>query len=227
MQFILVANFKSNKTGEEVLAWVNEVGPQVAAAQQAIQIVLCPQFPALTEAAALIKSSGFASNLLLGSQNVSAYGEGAFTGEVAANSLQGICQYVIIGHSERRKLLVETAKDVQAKAEQAIGAGLKPIICISQETLEEAKEYKNTDVIFAFEPPAAIGRGEPEDIGVITQTIKSIHDMVGDNIPVLYGGSVAAPFVKPLQAIDGMGGFLVGSASLDPKSFLEIYHAIR
>jgi len=209
-------------------------------------ILVCPSFPFLSDIADALKGS----NIKLGAQNMYYEKEGAFTGEVSADMLLSVaCEYVILGHSERRHVFGESDELINKKLLAAIENNLKPILCVG-ELLEEREEARTEDVInrqiknglknvldsemdsviVAYEPVWAIGTGKtatPEDANTVHEFIRStISDSynrdVADNLIVLYGGSVKPKNVDDLMAKDNIDGALVGGASLKADSFLRI-----
>ena len=211
----------------------------------AIDVVVCPTFLHLADAAARIAGR----TLGLGAQDVSAEAEGAFTGEVAAPMLAEYgCGYVIVGHSERRARLGESDADVAAKVAAAAGAGLVPIVCVG-ETLAERDAGETLDVVrrqlqavltqigaegfagsvVAYEPIWAIGTGRTATPAQAQEVHAAIRAVLADaaselaaETRVLYGGSVKAANAAELFAGPDIDGGLVGGASLDATEFLNI-----
>jgi triosephosphate isomerase len=212
-----------------------------------IDVVVCPTFLSLFPLHVRNKN-----RVKLGAQNCNAKDAGASTGEVASAMLDGVAEYVIIGHSERRKFFHEKDSDVNRKVISCLKHGLKPIICIG-ETLNERKESRTdqvirnqldgalmavqpdvvTDIIVAYEPVWAIGTGEiptNSDLAQVIEIIRSQFDfMYGGDFypPILYGGSVDDTNAEELIKIDGVGGFLVGGASLNSKKFDTIIRKVK
>lgn len=222
--YYLVANFKSYKDTHDVLAWLSEAAPNVQKQQAGVTVIICPQYPALEPAKKLLTENNWHEHILLGAQNVSAFGEGAFTGEVSARGLSGLAEYVIIGHSERRKLFHETREDIEKKTAEAYANNLKPILCVSEETVGDASLVG--DGIVAFEPPSAIGSGNVESEEKIREVTGRIEGEVSEGVAVLYGGSVSGETIGELLTIGNISGFLVGSAGLDVGKFLEIFYGV-
>jgi triosephosphate isomerase len=156
----------------------------------------------------------------LAAQNVSPFPEGAYTGEVNAKQIREQCEYVIVGHSERKRYFHETEAEIENKIAQAKEAGLSIIQCIQD---EKSQLHRDSDII-AFEPPNAIstfGVGEadsPEDIKRVFESV--MEELSGRKI--LYGGSVDKTNVATYAKIDSCGGFLIGGASLEADSFIDL-----
>jgi triosephosphate isomerase len=196
-----------------------------------LEIILVPPTIYLSAINDLISPK---NDFKLGAQNCSIYNNiGPFTGEVSAHMLKNLgCEYVIIGHSERRALFNETNDIVLDKLMQAVSAGLTPILCVG-ESLEiyetdETIGYLNSQLkgmqieileksIIAYEPIWAIGTGLIPTNKQITAAIEFIKSIV--KVPVLYGGSVNQLNIKELTKIEVCDGFLVGGASLNPVEF--------
>lgn len=210
-------------------------------------VVICP--PATILAA--VARQGATSGILAGGQDCHPAASGAYTGDIAAGMLADAgAQYVIVGHSERRAAHGETDDLVRSKAEAAIGAGLKPIICVGETEAERdsgnAESVVATqlagsipeaagqhDVIVAYEPVWAIGTGRTPSNDDIAQMHNSIRrqlvDRFGDKglgIHILYGGSLKPQNAREILALDNVNGGLVGGASLLAKDFATIISAV-
>jgi len=208
-------------------------------------VLVCPPFPYLSQFREVVADT----QLLLGAQNCSTEDAGAFTGEVSASMLRDLgCDYVILGHSERRALFGETDDVILAKTKRALACGLKVILCVG-ETLQERQagnaeavvaaqlqaalaELSDDDwrsLVIAYEPVWAIGTGEtatPEQAQAIHAHIRSLLSKrsadIGAQTRVLYGGSVNSSTAEELFAQEDIDGGLVGGASLDAEHFLKI-----
>lgn len=213
-----------------------------------VDMLVCPPFPYLADAVAELEGSGIA----VGAQNVSEHEGGAYTGETAASMLSDIgCDYVIVGHSERRALMGESSDVVAAKFLAALSKGLRPILCVG-ETLEE-REAGSTEAVVdeqldavlnaagvstfaeavvAYEPVWAIGTGktaspqQAEDVHAHIRARIAGHDReIADRVQILYGGSVKGDNAAGLFAMADIDGGLVGGASLKADDFLAIARA--
>ncbi|MCL5037631.1 MAG: triose-phosphate isomerase [Chloroflexi bacterium] len=210
------------------------------------EVLVCPPFTSLYAVRQAIEGT----TIKLGAQNLNWEDAGAFTGAIAPPMLVDVgCEYVIIGHSERRKIWGNSNEDVNKKAHAAIRSGLKPIMCVG-ETLEEkeadltrqvvgtqvevglkdltASELK--DLVIAYEPVWAIGTGKNDDPAQANKTISFIRDVLGSRfghnfsqkIRILYGGSVKPDNVDGFMNMSDIDGTLVGGASLKVESFARI-----
>ena len=218
------------------------------------EIIICPSFTALAAYGAVIGNLINKGDLfnegdsvaLLGAQNINANSSGAYTGEISAEMIKNhSATHVILGHSERREHFCESNEEINKKVEATLKAGLISILCIG-ETLEEREKgltnkilenqlkncllnIKDDNLIIAYEPVWAIGTGKNADLPTITETHKSIRNILndigfdGEKISILYGGSVNKNNAAELISLTDVDGFLIGSASLDVKHFYDIY----
>lgn len=209
---LIIANWKSQKTNADVAQWLKQLHQELPHT-----VIVCPSFVHLSQAKQLIAAEQM--NLQLGAQDISAYGQGAYTGEVNGTQLREYVSYVIIGHSERRTLLHESDTIVAQKVVQAKKYQLEPIFCI-QDAHTPIPEGVS---IVAYEPPNAIGTGTPdtpENAAAVANAVKT----TAPHAQVLYGGSVNAENVASFTAKESLDGVLVGGASLDPVQFLKLIH---
>lgn len=217
-QFI-VGNWKSNKTVEETQEWftdfvlaLHEVGHNTEKT-----IVLCAPFPLLPLCKQKIGENHI--SLFLGAQDVSPFGDGAYTGAVDAHLLKDFVQYTIIGHSERRKYFFETEEILEKKVAMAKAYGIEPIYCVSEKDMAIPSGVN----IVAFEPLTAIGSGHPdspENAGEVARFLKEKNSVSY----VLYGGSVTAANVHEFTQQASIDGVLPGGASLSPSEFASLIH---
>ncbi|PKB77173.1 MAG: triose-phosphate isomerase [Chloroflexi bacterium] len=243
---VVAGNWKMNTTVAEAVALAAAVRDGAASAS-GVELVLCPPFVSLAAVSDAVKGSA----VKVGAQNMHFEDSGAFTGEVSPGMLQDLCDYVIVGHSERRQMFAETDETVNNKVKAAQAAGLKPIMCVG-ETLEEREAGKASDIIsgqvraglegitdtsgliVAYEPIWAIGTGRsatPETAaeimgGAILETLRSLFPASADNISLLYGGSMNAGNAGDYAAQSCIHGGLVGGAALQAESFLQVAAAI-
>ena len=243
---VVVGNWKMNGLSSQGLSLVQTIaqGFQADARLAQVECIVCPSFPYLAAIAQAISGAPIA----LGAQNVSAFAEGAHTGEVSAAMLVDVgCTWAIVGHSERRSAHGERDQAVADKACAALASGLGVIACVG-ETLTE-REAGQTDqvinrqlqpllaalgaadpqkVMVAYEPVWAIGTGRtatPEQAGEVHAGIRTVMQASGldeQSIRILYGGSVKSGNAGALLAVADIDGALVGGASLDADDFLAI-----
>ncbi len=244
---IVAGNWKMNTTLAQAAALAADVAAGAANAN-GVELVICPPFVSLAAVRdAVTGPSAGATRVGVGAQNMHFEPSGAFTGEVSAEMLRGLCQYVILGHSERRQLFGETDELVNRKTRAALLAGLRPIVCVG-ETLEHRESGQAadvvegqvlagvadvpdiTDIVIAYEPVWAIGAGRaatPEIAGEIMggAILDALRDLFGDAadaVPLLYGGSVNPANAAAFAAQPGIHGALVGGASLQANQFLQV-----
>jgi triosephosphate isomerase len=222
MNKLIVANWKMHKTLAESVAYTQAIADALHKLMN-VQVILCPPYPSLALMEGLLQDT----RVGLGAQNVAVWTDGTYTGEVSASMLASLCGYVIVGHSERRKLLGETVEIINNKLRRVAEAQLQPIVCVSNEeeltALAEVKDLFTTWIV-AFEPIEAIGTGQPSDPKSVEQMTKTIRKMLGKKTIVLYGGSVAEDNIKTYLKVSD--GALVGGASLDPQQFLRLCEVV-
>jgi len=244
---IIAGNWKMFKTRDEGLQFVYNVNMKLPSSEF-VDSVVCAQSPILRD---LVKRQG--DNLRIGAQNMHYLDNGAYTGEVSAPLLEDIgVTYVVLGHSERRAYYNETDSAVNKKIHQAFRYGLTPILCVGESLdireANETDEYIKVQVVnalkglgnsqivqlvLAYEPIWAIGTGKTATAEMANDTIKAIRAVVRDlydsetaeAMRIQYGGSVKPANIKELLSMSDIDGALVGGASLDPVSFLELVNA--
>lgn len=211
----IIANWKSNKTITEALVWVGEVGPHLPK-KEGLRVVVCPQMVDILEVKKAIQVGGYP--MLVGSQDLSPFEEGPFTGEESAEGLEGFVTLSILGHSERRTNFGETDEMVAKKVEQARENQIIPLLCLQS---AEVPVPLGCELV-AYEPISAIGTGNPdtpENATSVAQKIKEKNSQVKE---VLYGGSVTAENCEGFFKQENLSGLLVGKASLESGEFLKI-----
>ncbi|MDM8527774.1 triose-phosphate isomerase [Anaerolineales bacterium HSG24] len=242
---IIAGNWKMHKTAAEAVLLAREIREAVINIDK-VETVLCPPFTALGAVEGAIADS----NIGLGAQNLYWEEQGAYTGEVSPLMLAGLCDYVIIGHSERRQYFGETDETVNKKIKAALAHDLKPIVCVGENLAQnEAGETNSfvgsqikgafaglsaddaSKIVVAYEPIWAIGTGrtaEPEGANEIIATsirgtlTELYSDELAQKIRVQYGGSVKPSNVESFMAQPDIDGALVGGASLKSDSFVAL-----
>lgn len=211
-----IANWKANKNLTETQSWVDEFLKQKLMNIE-IKIIICPPFPLLSP---LKKILGEQQNISIGSQDISVFEEGTYTGEVTAHNLQSLAEYTILGHSERKKYFHETEENVKTKYAFARKYGIESIYCVADATV-----FYPSDVKFlCYEPPAAIstgnGKGNNESLESILRAKQNLK--VTNEMKFIYGGSVNKDNAAEYLSSNEIDGFLIGGASLDPIHFSQI-----
>jgi triosephosphate isomerase len=247
---MMAANWKMNKTVREAQEYTAALLPRAADAEGVDVAVFAP-FTSLPEVARMSQDSA----VMAGAQNFFYEDSGAFTGEVSVPMLLDVgARAVIVGHSERRELFGETDELVARKTRRAVEAGLLPVVCVGEtkeerdagdmwekiagqvrRVMEELDDPKGESIVFAYEPIWAIGTGEtatPEDaqeaIGKIRDLLKELEgNDFAEAVRILYGGSVKPNNAAEIMAQRDVDGALVGGASLEVESFMELVEAAR
>ncbi len=246
---LMAGNWKMNLNHFEAIALVQKLAFALNEADfAAVDVAVLPPFTDIRSVQTLIEGDKY--ELLYGGQDVSQHASGAYTGEISAAMLAKLgCSFVTVGHSERRDYHGESDVIVSAKAHAAIASGMIPIVCIGEgldirkagthvaHVLEQLdgslaglSSEQVADLVVAYEPVWAIGTGEvatPEDAQEVCGAIRArISDVwgagTGQQVRVLYGGSVKASNVAGIMAKADVDGALVGGASLDPDEFVGI-----
>ena len=242
---MVAGNWKMNKTLGEAAELLEALKPELMGIET-VDLVVCTPYIDLPLANEILDGS----NIKVGAQNLHWEASGAYTGEVSAPMLKDLCEYVIIGHSERRAMFGETDETVNKKVVAALGSGLLPIVCVG-ETLEE-NEAGQTEavvdrmvreglkgltaeeaakIVIAYEPVWAIGTGKtatPEQANDVHKNVVRpiLREMfgaeVGNGMRILYGGSVKPGNAAELFGQSDIDGGLIGGASLKSADFVGI-----
>jgi triosephosphate isomerase len=232
---LFVANWKMNLTRNQARAYAEELGRLLGDRDPGVELVVAPPFTALEEA----KDPGHRWSLA--AQNVGSEAEGAYTGEVSARMIADAgCRYVIVGHSERRRLFGESGAVLAHKLARVREAGLTPIYCLG-ETREEREEGLTETVltaqvetlagdpagaplVVAYEPVWAIGTGRAASARDAGSARVAVAELLSGHrdVRILYGGSVTSENARELLKASGMDGFLIGGASLKASTFTRI-----
>ena len=247
---LVVANWKMHGTQAEAAILARQVLNGGRGIRD-VEVVLAPPFTALSTVSAITIDSA----IQLAAQNVHWEIEGAFTGEISPKMVRELgCQYVIIGHSERRHLFQESDQDVAKKIVAALRSDLRPIVCVG-ETLRDRRSGRTTAVIgrqlrvalkdvgksvidkvaIAYEPVWAIGTGHnatPEQIAAVHRWVRDLLRRLrgkkeAENCRILYGGSVRPDNAAELAKVREVNGLLIGGASLKAEAFLSIVRAFH
>jgi triosephosphate isomerase len=239
---IIAGNWKMNTNVTEATELVSAMKKKLNR-MTGVERVLCPPFVSLTTVRGLVKGT----SIKLGAQNIYWERTGAYTGEVSPVMIAGLCEYVILGHSERRAHFGETDQTVNRKVKAALAAGLTPIVCVG-ESLEQNDAGETIDVVtrqvrgafdgvssyggsvIAYEPIWAIGTGRAargEQANEVAKVIRSVVAQIfggqtANDIRIQYGGSVTSANAAEFMGQSDVDGALVGGASLKAEEFLGI-----
>ena len=239
---VVAGNWKMNTSSAEAGRLAAGVRDGLGAGS-GVEVILCPPFTSLAAVREVVRSSP----IKIGAQNMYFEASGAFTGEVSPPMLQGICDYVILGHSERRQFFGETDDSINSKVKAALQHGLRPILCVG-ETLKQregglARRVVNrqlrsglagvVDITYigvAYEPVWAIGTGlaaspviAADVMGnTVQETLRLLYGNAAEAVPLLYGGSVNPDNIAEFVVQECIHGALVGGASLQAEQFVEM-----
>lgn len=244
---LIVANWKMNKIKEETNEYIKELLPLLENYQK-VEILICPPFTSLEKAAQGLASS----SIKLGAQNVFWEVKGSFTGEISAEMLVDLgCEYVLLGHSERRNILGESDVVINKKLLATINDSLIPLLCVGEtlqernnklardvvkKQLHEALQHASIDqlekstLVIAYEPVWAIGTGVNASSDDAEEMIMFIREILADlyhidfanKTRILYGGSVNPDNINNFMEKKNIDGALVGGASLQADTFAKI-----
>jgi triosephosphate isomerase len=247
----IAGNWKMYKDINETIELINGLKASLTALKPDVRVAICPPFTSLAVAGNLLKGTP----IHLGAQNMSDLDEGAFTGEVSWKMLKSVgCEYVILGHSERRQYFRESNELINQKASKGLQHGLLPIICVG-ETLEQREQGITSQIIatqvkgvlrgistqdiervtIAYEPVWAIGTGKTATPGQAQEVHQHIRKLVSqlynwavaERIVIQYGGSVKPDNAADLMSQDDIDGALVGGACLKVDSFMAIINSVN
>lgn len=249
MKPLIAANWKMNMDIRSSVSFVNKFKNLIKNIRN-VEIVICPPFTLLNEVSSRLKNT----KIKLGAQDMHFEEKGAFTGEVSGLMLKDVgCEYVILGHSDRREIFNEDDFLINKKLIAALKHSLRPILCIG-ENLDQRKKRKTKVVLenqlktclkdisknqvlkmdIAYEPIWAISGGDPNHKAATAQDAEEGHKFIrsiianifdietAKNIRIIYGGSMKPDNAKELLSMPDIDGGLVGTASLDAKSFAKI-----
>ena len=244
---VIIGNWKMNLTVHEASVLVHGLAQSIAVHRD-VEVVLAPTLLALQPISLQVDRRQFK----LAAQNFYWRDQGAYTGEVSAAQLRGLVEYALVGHSERRHVFHEHAKDLRSKVQAAIRSGIHPVLCIGETAHERAAGETNDvlhdqvlgglanitsdefdKVVIAYEPVWAIGTGNnatPHDVAKAVRAVRrQITHLYGEkaanSVRVLYGGSVTPDSAPTYLATEGVDGLLVGGASLSVPAFTAIVQA--
>ncbi|MBW7842818.1 MAG: triose-phosphate isomerase [Ignavibacteriales bacterium] len=247
---VIAGNWKMNNDLAQSEKLIVELKNLLQNEKPNCDVIICPPFTSLSEASKLLKGS----NIKLGAQNMYFEESGAFTGEVSASMLKSAgCEYVILGHSERRTIFEESDEVINKKIRKALSAGLKPIFCVGEllserETgitndvikrqilsgLQGVTEEEMKNIIIAYEPVWAIGTGKTATPSQAQEVHEFIRDLIqidysletANDVTIQYGGSVKPENAKELLSQKDIDGALVGGACLKADLFMGIIKSV-
>jgi triosephosphate isomerase len=213
---LIVANLKSFLTFESAKNWLESFRNSYKSREN-VKVILCPPFLFLDVFKEFINNNNL--EIFLGSQDISAFGEGPYTGEINAKQLKDFVSYALIGHSERRSNLGEDDTLINKKIQQALSNNISPLYIV-QKNDQDIPEGVN---LVVYEPPGSISNvsgNKPDDIKDVERAAQTIKEE--GNYNVLYGGSVNSSNVSDFTKSQQLSGVVVGGASLEAEEFAKI-----
>ncbi len=214
----IVANWKAHFDLKEMNHWIRTFSRMpLKKCEKSVEIILCPPSPFIT----LISELLYEPFIKIGTQDVSQFPQGSYTGEIAASSYEGLVDYAILGHSERREHLKETDEIIHEKCERAFEATIEPILCV-----RDSKDIIHKKVNFvAYEPVEAIGNGDNMPLAEVVAHKKLLN--LSTQQKFLYGGSVHPQNAAEYLTSDEIDGVIVGGSTLKPEELFAIALAAR
>lgn len=232
---LVIANWKATKTKQEATEWVSAFSRQRFPSKD-IHVVICPPVVSLYTVYDQLQKTTFPFQVSVGVQDLSAYPDGTYTGEVTARMVSTIATHAILGHSERRRWFCETSQRVAMKVEQSLYHHIAPVVSVDRDNWRTQLGQFSDDVleqlVVMYEPPEAIselddstGRGQASDLTDV-EAIATLIKAIANGIPVLYGGSVKGKSVGRYTDSSLLSGVVVGTASMDVDEFTTLINKI-
>jgi triosephosphate isomerase (TIM) len=223
MKRFVIGNWKCHKTLADARSWFDEFAKMYEPVP-GLSVILAPSFVCLDGLSGYVRRLGL-QNVSFAAQDISPFPKGAYTGAVAADLVKGMVDYVIVGHSDRRRYFHETSQDVANKVNETVDAGLVPIVCVDRlsavSQLTALTDIDCEKMIIAYGPVDALNFRIPEspkEVIEATDLISRIHP----NRPIVYGGSIIPENARLYASLAGISGLFVGAASLEAASFEAI-----
>jgi len=227
MKKYVIGNWKCNKGNSAAREWFSEFA-DLYRPVNGLEVVVAPSHICLCSLSEYIGGLDL-KQFSLAAQDVSPFPKGSYTGAVAADMLKGLVDYVIIGHSERRRYFHETSQDTANKIAETVDVGLTPIVCIDQPyamtQLTALNDIDCDELIIAYGPTEAATARVPEQSDRVAEAVEFIH-RVHSRRPVVYGGSLFPDNVDEYIALPLISGIFVGQSSLDVQSFAAICNKV-
>ncbi len=227
MKKYVIGNWKSNKGRNASQKWFAEFS-DLYRPVDGLEVIVAPSFICLCSLSEYVQALEL-KNVFLAAQDVSPFPKGSYTGAVAADMFKGMVDYVIIGHSERRRYFHETSQDIANKMAETVDVGLIPIVCIDQPytmtQLTVLNDIDCDDLLIAYGPTEATTARipeQPERVAEAAEFINQIHS----EMPVVYGGSLFPDNVDEYIALPQISGVFVGESSLDAQTFAAICNKV-
>jgi len=223
MKKYVIGNWKCHKTGADARQWFDHLA-ELYEPQEDVEVIVAPSYICLENLAVHVRKLNL-ENVHLAAQDVSPFPRGGYTGAVAADMIKDLADYVIIGHSERRRYFHETRQDVINKVTEVADADLIPIVCVEYSSahsyLSPLHDIDLRDLIVAYGPVDSLTFRIPESPKKVEETLSHFRGM-HDNWPMVYGGALLPGNVKEYLALPSLSGVFVGASSLDAADFADI-----
>lgn len=214
---LIIGNWKSHKTIPQAVEWLRQIKDHKDEIPEDKTVIICPSFTLLYTVSSFVRE--YSLPFKIGAQDISPFPEGAFTGEVNGKQIKEFAEYVIIGHSERRRYFSESDETLAKKVSMAHGLGLTVIYCVPDAVSKVPDEVR----YLAYEPVKSIGTGNP-DTPEHAEAVAKTYCRKHPRLQIIYGGSVVAENVASFTNQPSISGVLPGGASLNPAEFLDIVH---
>jgi triosephosphate isomerase (TIM) len=223
MKRFVIGNWKCHKTLADAESWFDAFAGMYEPVPE-VSVILAPSFVCLDGLSGYVKRLCL-DNVSLAAQDVSPFPKGSYTGAVAADMVKGMVDYVIIGHSDRRRYFHETSQDVANKVNETVDAGLVPIVCVDRPSamsqLTALTDIDCEKMIIAYGPVDALSfriPQSPKEVVEAADLISRAHP----HRPIVYGGSIIPENARQYASLPGISGLFVGAASLETASFAAI-----
>lgn len=225
MKKYVIGNWKCHKNYDDAKKWLDLFAAGYHPADN-VEVIFAPSFICLEKLSEDLGNLQL-PNVYMAAQDISPFPVGGYTGAVAADMVKDFVDYVIVGHSDRRRYFHETSQDVANKVSEAADAGLKPIVCVDQpyamSQLMALADIEVENLIIAYGPVEALNFRIPESPEKVDESVTFIQNIHPDKT-VVYGGSLNPENVRSYLELERLSGVFVGAASLDAGEFLKIYN---
>jgi triosephosphate isomerase len=225
MKRYVIGNWKCYKSSDDGRRWLDKFAA-LYRPHEDVQVIVAPSLVSLESIAAHLKGLNL-DNVALAAQDISPFPKGSYTGAVAADMVTKMADYVIVGHSERRRYFHETSQDVLNKVAEAADSGLTPIVCVdcaaTLSQLAGLADIECKQLLIAYTPVEVLNFNISESPVKVVEMVEHIRQRF-PVFPVVYGGALLPRIVKDYLQLPSLSGLFVGSSSLEPEPFSDICH---